>query len=171
MSEPVAPTAPVFRGAPKPQVTAGSQIRDRRHLPWNRRETGVGGLVAAAPVEYDSEMTDRLIKCAAWSVFAAIVAVTMSPIGLRPDDIFSVDLDRALAFMVVVMLFVLSYPRHFLVCALLLVAGACFIELLQFLSPTRHPRMEDALVKAAGAATGALAGWIINRLRHRPTLA
>jgi VanZ family protein len=116
-------------------------------------------------------MTDRLIQCAAWGVLAAIVAVTISPIGLRPDDILSVDVDRALAFMVVTMLFVLSYPRQFFLCACLGILGAGFIEVLQFLSPSRHPHLDDALVKAAGAATGAFAGWFINRLRHRPTLA
>jgi VanZ family protein len=131
----------------------------------------LGGLAAGATVDYDSLMTDRLIQCPAWGVLAAIVAVAISPIGLRPDDILSVDLDRALAFMVLTMLFVLSYPRQFLVCASLGILGAGLIEFLQFLSPSRHPHLDDALVKAAGAATGALAGWLINRLRNRLTLA
>ena len=129
------------------------------------------GLAATAPVDYDGSMTDRLIQCAAWSALAAIVAVTISPIGMRPDDIVSVDLDRALAFMVVTMLFVLGYPRQVFLCACLGIFGAGVIEVLQFLSPSRHPQLEDAVMKAVGAALGAIAGWLINRFRRRPKLA
>lgn len=129
------------------------------------------GLAATGPVDYDGQMTRRLIQCAAWSALAVIVAVTISPIGMRPDEILSVDLDRALAFMVVTMLFVLGYPRQVFLCASLGICGAGVIELLQFLSPSRHPHLEDAVMKAVGVALGAVAGWLINRFRRRPKLA
>ena len=97
----------------------------------------------------------------AWLALSAIVFVTVSPIGLRPHDYLSVDLDRALAFAVMAMLFVLAYPRHVLLISILLVIGAGGIETLQLLSPPRHAHMADAAVKATGAALGASAGWIL----------
>jgi VanZ family protein len=50
--------------------------------------------------------------------------------------------------------------------AVLLIVGAFAIEYLQYLAPTRHPRLHDASVKAMGAALGLLAGWVINRWRE-----
>jgi hypothetical protein len=36
-----------------------------------------------------------------------------------------------------------GYPRKWLLCAILLIGGAGCIELLQFLSPTRHAEVDD----------------------------
>jgi len=110
-------------------------------------------------------MTSRLFKLLPWLALAAIIFATVSPIRMRPHDFASVDIDRAGAFAVMALLFVLAYPRHWLFCAILLVVGAGGIELLQFLSPTRHAHLDDATVKAAGAAVGCLIGWTINRMR------
>lgn len=108
---------------------------------------------------------NRLFKFLPWLALAAVIFATVSPIRLRPQDFASVDVDRAGAFAVMALLFVLAYPRHWMLCAILLIAGAGGIELLQFLSPSRHAHLDDALVKAAGAATGCLIGWTINRMR------
>ncbi len=113
-------------------------------------------------------MTRHLLKLAPWACLAAILFVTVSPISLRPGDILPVDLDRALAFTLLGVLFVLAYPRHILLCAVLLVLGAGVIETLQFLSPTRHAHWEDAAVKAAGAAIGVLIGRFA--LRFHPDM-
>ena len=110
-------------------------------------------------------MTTRLIKLTAWVILAAIIFVTVSPIGLRPHTITSVNADRALAYVVTAAAFVLAYPRHWKRVALLLMAGAMGFELLQFLSPTRHAHLTDAAVKAAGAAGGVIVGWTINQFR------
>ncbi len=77
------------------------------------------------------------------------------------------DVDRAGAFAVMALLFVLAYPRQWLLCALLLMLGAGGIELLQFLSPSRHAHLDDAAVKAAGAAIGCLVGLMANRTISR----
>ena len=108
---------------------------------------------------------NRLFKLLPWLALAAIIFATVSPIRLRPQDIASVDVDRAGAFAVMALLFVLAYPRQWMICAVLLILGAGGIELLQFLSPGRHAHLDDAAVKAAGAAVGCLIGWTINRLR------
>ncbi|WP_294643282.1 VanZ family protein [uncultured Aureimonas sp.] len=99
-------------------------------------------------------MTQRILRLAAWLALAAILFVTVSPIGLRPHDVMPVDLDRALAFVVMTALFALAYPKRWLAVGLTIIVGAFAIELLQELSPTRHARLDDALVKAGGAFVG-----------------
>ncbi|SFB46026.1 VanZ like family protein [Rhizobium sp. NFR07] len=108
-------------------------------------------------------MTTRLLKLLPWLALAAIIFATVSPIRLRPHDFASVDIDRAGAFAVMALLFVVAYPRRWVACAILLILGAGGIELLQFLSPTRHAHLDDAMVKAAGAAFGCLLGLALNR--------
>jgi hypothetical protein len=112
-------------------------------------------------------MTSRLLKLLPWLALAAIIFATVSPIRLRPQDFASVDVDRAGAFAVMALLFVLTYPRQWLLCGILVILGAGGIELLQYLSPTRHAHLDDAVVKAAGAAIGCLMGWTLNRMFAR----
>lgn len=109
-------------------------------------------------------MNVKIVKPVAWLLLAAIIFVTVSPIGLRPHTITSVDLDRALAYAAVGLLFALAYPRRLKTVAVLLVVGALGIEGLQYLSPSRHARLHDADVKAVGAFAGVLVGWIIFKL-------
>jgi hypothetical protein len=106
-------------------------------------------------------------KCAffaAWTGLALIVLVTVSPIDLRPPDLTSTDLDRALAFFVMSCLFVIAYPQRVAKVSIALVMSAFAIELTQFLSVTRHPELHDALIKAAGVALGIGAGLLVNFL-------
>jgi VanZ family protein len=109
---------------------------------------------------------ERMLKIAAWLSLCAIVFVTVSPIGLRPHDILSVDTDRGLSFMMMALVFVAAYPKRFWLCAILLVCGSGAIELLQYLSPTRHARLEDASVKAVGAAIGVTIGFALIKVRQ-----
>lgn len=110
---------------------------------------------------------DRFSKPLAWLLLAAIIFVTVSPIGLRPHTITSVNIDRALAYLVVGLAFAVAYPRHWIMVGALLVIGAVGIEFLQYLSPTRHARIHDAAVKAVGACLGVLVGMLVNRLRRQ----
>ncbi len=105
----------------------------------------------------DAMMTNRFPKYVAWSIFLLIVIVTVCPIGLRPHTLTTVGLDRAAAFAFCSAAFVVAYPRYWLAVIAAGVAAAFGIEALQFLSPTRHPHMMDAVVKAAGAIAGGLA--------------
>lgn len=107
-------------------------------------------------------MTTRLFRVGAWLLLAAIIFVTISPIGLRPRDMVSTNFDRAAAYAVMSALFVFAYPRHRWTVAALVFAAAGGVELIQFLSPTRHPHLMDAAVKAAGGIAGLLAGILLH---------
>ena len=104
-------------------------------------------------------------QIAAWTAFAAIVFVTVSPIEMRPGDILSVDFDRALAFGLLSSMFMIAYPRHALLVGSFIVFSAGAIELLQALSPTRHARLDDAVIKGAGALGGMVLAFSYNALR------
>ncbi|NLS03431.1 VanZ family protein [Rhizobium sp. P32RR-XVIII] len=108
-------------------------------------------------------MISRLLRPLAWLLLAAIIFVTVSPIDLRPHTITTVDGDRALAYVVAGFVFAIAYPRQWKLVALFLIFGALAIESLQYLSPTRHARLHDVVVKAAGAALGILAGRAVYR--------
>lgn len=110
-------------------------------------------------------MSDRLCKLLAWAALAFIIFATVSPIQLRPHDFLPVNVDRALAFAVLCGLFVIAYPRHFMLVAGVIIIGAFAIEFLQYLEPSRHPRLHDAVIKAAGAVVGMVGGRLVNRYR------
>ena len=108
-----------------------------------------------------------LIAAAAWLSLAFIVFATVVPIGFRPHDPFSVNVDRGLAFAVMAGLFVLAYPRRWRAVLVLNLAGAGAIEALQLLAPTRHAHLFDAAVKAGGALAGVLVAAAINHALRR----
>ncbi|MBY5868546.1 VanZ family protein [Rhizobium leguminosarum] len=111
-------------------------------------------------------MIFKFARPLAWLLLALILFVTVSPIGLRPETVTTVDTDRGGVYVLVGLAFALAYPKQWKMVAVLLIAGAVAIEYLQYLTPTRHPRLHDAGIKAAGAALGLLAGWLINRWRE-----
>jgi VanZ family protein len=112
-------------------------------------------------------MTSIFLRTVAWCVLAYIVFVTISPVDLRPDTIISVNIDRAGAYAVLGLLFASAYPRHWKTVAILLAIGAVGFEFLQEFSPTRHARVDDAIVKAVGALVGVAIGHLVNRTRLR----
>ena len=99
-------------------------------------------------------MKNTALKILAWLMLAAIVFVTVSPIEWRPPDILPVDVGRALACALFAGLFVVAYPRQWFWIGATMIVGAGLIELLQLATSTRHARVDDALVKAAGAFIG-----------------
>ncbi|MBX5092610.1 VanZ family protein [Rhizobium lentis] len=111
-------------------------------------------------------MIFKLARPLAWLLLALILFVTVSPIGLRPDTITTVNTDRGGAYVLLGLAFALAYPKQWKLVAVLLIIGAVAIEYLQYLTPTRHPRLHDAGIKAMGAALGLLAGWVINKWRE-----
>lgn len=126
---------------------------------------------------YDSSMTLRsLFRAAAWAALLVLMAVTVSPLGWRPPTVTVVGLDRAAAFALAGAIFAVAYPRRWLSLALFLIAAAFFIEMLQWISPTRHARFSDALVKSLGSLIGLAVGelaligrrrWLADRQRPK----
>lgn len=112
-------------------------------------------------------MWHSILRPVAWLAILFILVVTVSPIELRPGDMISTNIDRALAFFATGLLFVLAYPRHARSVTLALVAAAYLIEAFQLIQPTRHPELLDATIKAGGALLGALAGRILIGLARR----
>lgn len=112
-------------------------------------------------------MASRFARPFAWLLLLAIFFVTISPIEWRPTTGEPPDLERFLAFGALGVAFAVSYPRHWILIACLVTATAFVLEQMQWLSLTRHPRFEDAAVKALGGIGGALLGMLINRLSRR----
>ncbi|MFA7414049.1 MAG: VanZ family protein [Rhizobium sp.] len=108
--------------------------------------------------------TVKAAKAFAWLLLAAILFVTVSPIGLRPHTIITVSIDRAGAYAVTALLFALAYPHRWKRVALLLVGSAFLFEVMQVLSPTRHAHFEDAAVKSLGVCAGLAIGYGLSRL-------
>lgn len=109
----------------------------------------------------------QLLQFAAWLALSVIIFVTVSPIELRPHDIVQVSYDRALAFTTLSALFVFAYPKHWLSVGVALTVAAGGFEFLQELSPSRHARPSDALVKAGGAVLGVVLARSLNVWRER----
>lgn len=107
-------------------------------------------------------MSRKIFAAIAWAVLASIVFVTLSPIGWRPH-FEAVRIERAGAFAVVGLLFGLAYPRRLWLVLSVMVGAALLLEALQHLTPDRHGRLSDAVVKIVGAFVGIGISWLCNR--------
>ena len=114
---------------------------------------------------YEVMMVRTALKIATWLVLLAIVVTTVSPIGLRPHLGYGAGPERAGAFLLFGFLFSLAYRRYWLLSLCVVVAAAASIEALQLITPDRHARLLDVLEKSAGGGVGALAGYLIIRVR------
>lgn len=110
-------------------------------------------------------MSRTFFQVAGWLLFIAVVAVTVSPIGLRPHTAFGAGPERMAAFFLLGLLFGIGYDRHWLLTIALVIVIAFGVESLQWLIPSRHARFDDALVKAIGGVVGVLIGYIVVRTR------
>jgi VanZ family protein len=99
-------------------------------------------------------MTRLLSRWLAWLLVLAIAVFTLSPIELRPVTAAPANWERFAAFMAIGALFCLGYPRHRWPIVGLVIALAGLLEVLQHVSPSRHGRLPDGMVKAAGALLG-----------------
>lgn len=106
-------------------------------------------------------MLQRICQIVGWLLFAAIVIVTVSPIGLRPHLGYGADLDRFVAFLVSGLFLGFGYKRRWLLVLCLLAVSAFGIEALQILTPDRHARLWDAMIKAGGGILGVLAAQMV----------
>ena len=79
---------------------------------------------------------------------------TLGPPGLRPHAVLGQDADHSVAFLLVGLAFALAYPQHRRLAMVVSVVLIGALELLQFVSPGRHARLEDFVVDALAAIAG-----------------
>jgi hypothetical protein len=101
-------------------------------------------------------MFHKLITVAAWTLLVVIACATISPIQDRPTVFASPSFERLAAFAVLGALFCLAYPRHSALVCLIVLGSAVLLEFAQLLTPDRHGRIQDAIVKMTGGALGIL---------------
>ncbi|RJT29438.1 VanZ family protein [Mesorhizobium waimense] len=106
-------------------------------------------------------MVRTALRTAVWLVLIGILTVTVVPIGMRPHLGLGPEPERVAAFFVLGLLFSLAYERNWFLTLCLVVAAGFGIEALQMFSPTRHPTVDDAVVKAIAGIAGVLGGIII----------
>jgi hypothetical protein len=92
-----------------------------------------------------------------WLALALIVFVTLSPIDARPS-LASPHLEHFAAFALTGLAFALAYPNRLLLVFAVVIGSALGLEALQLLTPDRHGRAVDALVKALGGISGICVG-------------
>jgi VanZ family protein len=108
-------------------------------------------------------MIQRVSNIAGWLMLAFIIYATLSPIHDRPV-IASAHLEHFAAFALMGLAFALAYPTRVLFVVVIVVGAAVGLEALQVLTPDRHGRVVDALVKALGSVCGISLGRMMSFL-------
>ena len=114
-----------------------------------------------------------LLRVSAWLLAAAVTFATLGPPRYRPHSSLGQDGEHALAFVLIGIAFGLAYPRH-RITVVVAVGLIGVLELLQFVAPGRHARLEDFVVDALAACVGfvlaALLGWLTqSNWRSKPS--
>jgi VanZ family protein len=95
------------------------------------------------------------LKFFAWFLAAAVSFATLGPPGYRPHaSVLGQDGEHALAFVLLGLAFGMAYTRNRLFTAALAVGLTGLIEIMQFLAPGRHARLQDFLVDALAVCIG-----------------
>ena len=118
----------------------------------------ITGVVAYLPA-----MVQRVSIITGWLALTFIVYATLSPIQDRPV-IAGPQLEHFAAFALVGLAFGLAYPNRLLFIVAIVAGSAFGLEVLQLLTPDRHGRVLDALMKAAGGICGIGAGQLMSFL-------
>jgi VanZ family protein len=98
-------------------------------------------------------MNQRLSLVAAWLALAFIAFATLSPLQDRPV-VAGPQFEHFAAFALMGFAFVRGYPNRLLLIIAIVIGSAFALEALQLLTPDRHGRLIDALVKAGGGLSG-----------------
>ena len=127
-----------------------------------------GGIRPIKPC-YATAMT-IILRLFAWGLAAAVAFATLGPAEQRPHSNLGQNGEHALAFVLLGLVFGLAYTRDRPRVAALVIAFTGLIEVLQFLAPGRHARMEDFVVDALAASLGLAAAaaldWTIRRAQR-----
>ena len=99
-------------------------------------------------------MIEKILKAASWLVLVGLVIVTIVPANERPVSGLQHDLEHFSAFSLAGLMFGLAYAGHLRALSLSAIAFTLALELSQIPLATRHARLEDFVVDAAGACLG-----------------
>jgi VanZ like family len=114
-------------------------------------------------VAYLATMIQRISIVAGWLALGFIAFATLSPIDARPS-LASAHLEHFASFALVGIAFALAYPSRVLLVVAIVVGAAVGLEALQLLTPDRHGRAADALVKTLGGISGISVGQMASFL-------
>jgi VanZ family protein len=110
-----------------------------------------------------------LLRLGAAVLIAAVVFATLGPPRYRPHSPLGQDGEHALAFVLVGLAVGLAFPHRRVLTAIVTIVLTGVLELMQFLAPGRHARLEDFIVDASTACIGlagaAVLGWLAARWR------
>src|ERR1700692_3737464 len=134
-----------------------------RAISCGREQVEISGVVA-----YLVGMVQRVSTIAGWLGLAFIVYATLSPIDDRPV-VAGPQFEHFVAFAAVGLAFGLAYSKRVFLVVAIILSCAFGLEALQLLTPDRHARLLDALVKAAGGLSGIGIGQLIS-LMLRPEI-
>ena len=107
----------------------------------------------------------RVFRLMTWACVAAIVMLSLVSPSLRPVSRLPHDLEHLAIFAITGLALGLGYPGRLARHMVLLVVFAGAVELAQFVTPGRHPRLIDFVVDAASACAGAALAALLVRLK------
>jgi VanZ family protein len=102
---------------------------------------------------YQTCMIQKVSRMIGWLTLTFIAYATLSPIDARPT-IGTAHFEHFVAFGLEGLALGIGYPKRPLWVAAIVIGSALVLEGLQLLTPDRHARLLDALVKAAGGLCG-----------------
>lgn len=109
-----------------------------------------------------------ILRLMAIAASVAIVILTVVPAPQRPVTMAPHDLEHFAAFCLTGILYGVAFERRLSQLLLAAVTYAILLECIQIPLPTRHARLEDAVVDAAalciGLVLGKLSQGVIQRL-------
>jgi VanZ family protein len=109
----------------------------------------------------------KLARLISWGLIAAIVALSIAPVDLRPVTEAPHKIEHLAAFYPAGLALALGYNIKRWLLSLILAAFCAVIEMMQLLVPGRHARLEDFIVDVmamwAGLITAVLAKSILDR--------
>jgi hypothetical protein len=132
---------------------------------WQPTRQGLKQVEIKLIVAYLTLVIQRISIITGWLALAFIVFATLSPIGDRPS-LASPHLEHFAAFALIGLAFALAYPNRVLLVVTLVIGAALGLEVFQLLTPDRHGRVVDALVKALGGISGICVGHMLSFLLH-----
>src|SRR5262245_3421672 len=111
-----------------------------------------------------------MMRILAWLLVAAITALTLVPPSWRWVFGLPHAAEHFVGFLLMGGALALAYPGRGRALAVVAIAFAAVLEILQTITPGRHARLSDFLIDAAGACVGIAAAALAERMRRVKSL-